>query len=124
MRRWFVLALIVLLPLRGWAGDAMAAQMLSQHLDAIKSVASAPVSMGASGHMDCMETAATGDSGAAQPMGADCPTCLQCQVCSSVALALSSAPQLPLPAAFAAPRSADIRFASAEAVRGFKPPIS
>jgi hypothetical protein len=126
MRRWFLFALIALLPLRGWVGEAMAGQMLAQQLVAIKSVAASPVSMGAAEHKDCMGhgMAAAGDSAAAQPQPADCPTCAHCQVCSSVALALPAPVALPPLAVSAPPGSAPMRFASADVARGFKPPIS
>lgn len=127
MRRWFVLVLIALLPLRGWVGEAMAGEMLAQHLAAPKIVASGQASMGADGHQDCMGHALPSDAGhpAASPQpGSDCPTCAQCQACSSVALALPPALSLPPVAPSVVPGEAPAHFASAEAARGLKPPIS
>lgn len=131
MRRWFILVLVALLPLRGWVGDAMAGQMLAQHLAATKTVASTPVSMGGGEHSDCMGHAASPAAPAADeavvadaPAGADCPTCAQCQACSSFALALPPAIALPPLAQAVVPGEAAARFASADPLPGLKPPIS
>jgi hypothetical protein len=127
MRRWFILALIVLLPLRGWVGEAMAGEMLAQHLLATKNVAANPVSMGAAEHKDCMghATQAAPDAQADSPQpGSGCPTCAQCQACSSFALALPPAITLPPLQAVAVPGQPASHFASADVARGFKPPIS
>lgn len=129
--------MIALLPLRGWVGDAMAGQMLQQQLSAINSEASYIDSTGGSGNLDgsmalhspdCeghmaastgMDTTkATGDVAAS-----DCATCPSCQVCHSFVLFIPL-PTLGLTAhPQAAPAALGEKFASAEAVRGFKPPI-
>ena len=132
MRRWFVLLLIALLPLRGWVGEAMAGEMLGQHVAAAASAqaqqaqAASPQAQAAS--HDCMghQAAASlgGEEEAPQSASGDCPTCASCQVCSSVVLATQAAP-LP-PAAFGntlVPRMGT-PFASAEPAPAFKPPIS
>lgn len=125
MRRWFVLLLIALLPLRGWVGEAMAGEMLGQHVAA----AAATQAQQAQAHShDCMGHQAAADLGGeqetVQSASGDCPTCASCQVCSSVVLSVDAA-RLPA-AAFGntlVPRMGT-RFASAEPAPAFKPPIS
>lgn len=124
MRRWFVLLLIALLPLRGWVGEAMAGEMLGQH------VAAATAKQVQAVLHDCMghEAAASNGSDASmqdtQSASGDCPTCASCQVCSTVVLSVDAA-RVPA-AAFGntlVPRMGT-RFASAEPAPAFKPPIS
>lgn len=134
MRRWFFVLLIMLLPLRGWIGDAMAVQMAlpGQH---------APVS-GAMQHAD-------GDSGPAHTHGssvalataddcgdhtgaqiaddamdaAHCEACAMCQTCHTVAMLLL--PEL-LAATLVSPISPSANmhiFASADRALLLKPPI-
>ena len=113
MRRWFVICLIVLLPWRAWAGDAMALVM------------TAPV--GAAVHCAelVLQTAETGH-GADTASTTDAPTPhAVCDSCNGPAL--SAAPGLavdsgPLPQAH--PRIAPVRFASALPRTGLKPPIA
>ena len=144
--RHFVLALmIVLLPLRGWAGDAMATQMASNAIAMESGAARAhEMSAGATFYSqkeyaeashavphavsDCHELPAaqpTGQGEAATAATSDhCGTCQACQACHTVALspsaptetASSTPPQLrPTHAA---------AFTSAAAALGQKPPIS
>jgi hypothetical protein len=142
MRRWFVLLLIALLPLRGWVGEALAAPMLAQHVAA--AAAHAQVHAQGEGHgaghahgthdahaamlHDCAghtpaHDAAAPQDGAAQDPG-DCGTCAACQVCSAVALAVPSASTLVAAFGLARPAQAEPLFASAEPSQGVKPPIS
>ena len=123
MRLWVLVLAIVLLPLRGWSGDAM---ML------------APVQSAAAGHaMHATPSADAHDMHAAHaPMDAGAThdstdslhaahtTCDTCQFCHSVAV--TAWPEVPMPAAAPAhgPIAGAMRFASAEAAQGFKPPIS
>jgi len=132
MRTLLLALMIVLLPIRGWLGDAMAVEMVRHSLPA----AAAAVSMASTAtEAHCHEAMEAGngmdmsmsghdshDDGGADHEG--CGTCTACQVCHTVALGgmplvdtVHSAPQAP-PAAHAA------RFASAEPVAGLKPPIS
>ena len=114
--------MIVLLPLRGWVGDAMAGQMLQQQL---AGVASASAQVGPSvAHEDCMGHAAPADEAATPASPADCPTCASCQVCSPVALAFDATMPRPLTLVAPVPASPLARFASAEPAPAFKPPIS
>jgi hypothetical protein len=120
MRRWLLIVMIVLLPLRGWIGEAMAGEMLQQHAPA---ATAAQLPAPTHGH-DCDEHR----DGMVQPQdaqpqaGGDCPTCASCQVCSAVALwppivAVSLA-RLEL----APPVGGEPAWTPAEPVLPFKPP--
>lgn len=132
MRRWFLLLVIVLLPLRGWAGASLMADMPMHGTGEAQAVAAAL-------HDDCMGHA---DAGLAAPAGAsghhggadapmsdapmpdDCATCAFCQVCSTVAILvpqMAVAASEPTPGSPAAPCA---HFLSADAQSVFKPPIS
>jgi hypothetical protein len=146
MRRWLLLVMVLLLPLRGWVGEAMAGQMLQQHGALISAAAGDPVRPAhASGHdhapdhahppghahaggdaqsHDCDHGPAAGDASGPASGHADCPTCASCQVCSSVAL--STMAWLPTPIAYSHPQpeAAQPSYASAEPALAFKPPRS
>lgn len=113
MRRWLVICLIVLLPWRAWAGDAMALVM------------TAPASAAVHCAELVLQTAETGH-GADTANTTDAPTPhAVCDSCNGPAL--SAAPGLavdsgPLPQAH--PRIAPVRFASALPRTGLKPPIA
>lgn len=115
--RVFVLALaILLLPLRGWLGDAMALDVappaVAAHAD------HAAHDMAGMDH----DHGATPAPAQAQP---DCQsTCGNCQLCHSVALTVWPALALLGEAPRQAPVFEPVAFASAEPARGFKPPIS
>jgi hypothetical protein len=116
MPRRLLLLLVAALLLRGWAGEAMAGQMLAQQLQA-----AATVQELAAHPADCPFAAeAAADADAASL--AAC-SCLQCDDCSlnalpAVRLALGE------PDAFAPPRAKALKFASAEPAPGLDPPIS
>jgi hypothetical protein len=139
MRRWLLLLMIMLLPVRGWVGDAMAGQMLQQRTHAAMAAGAKPAHHAPqrAAH-DCDEhrSAAVGTTSdvaadvglaaaAAKPSadaGGDCPTCASCQVCSSVALS-PSVPLSPGPGfSQAAPHTDAPSLASAEQAIAFKPP--
>ena len=130
--RVLVLALaILLLPLRGWLGDAMAVQSV-QPQQTISAEAEAGPAMHAMHDMtgmaemaDMARDPASHPPAAHAPANPDCKTtCTDCQLCHSVAMTVW--PELALLGA--APREAPsfrpVVFASAEPARGFKPPIS
>lgn len=128
--RLLVLALMIaLLPLRSWAGDAMAVELVAQQALAAGHASASPAALDDC-HPDHGHAADRGlghdTSACAQdgPAGTDCDTCTSCQICHSVALAAvlpqAVAPVLPA----VAPRSSQPRYASAEPAPGFKPPIS
>lgn len=130
MRLLLLILMIALMPLRGWAGEAMSVAMAAEQLmmvhetpsDIGKTNAAHPDCMGHSGH----ETTATGDSGDAEgdQVAGHCPTCSACQVCSSAALALQIRIPLLLAAPHGLPSVGGISYTSAEPAPGFKPPIS
>lgn len=134
MRRWLLVFLVLLLPVRGWVGEAMAGQMLQER------VAQVQMAQAHGGHQQLhhvdqahhdgsaagtphahhgLVASAPADTGSAH---GDCGTCAACQVCSSVALS-PSVPTIPA-GAFSQPRPQAIQrsFTSAEALHAFKPP--
>lgn len=132
--RVFVLALaILLLPLRGWLGDAMAMEMTQQQVVAAVTVVAHEAASAQDAHADHamhdmastadgMHTGHASHDPAAQP---DCQsTCTDCQLCHSVAMTVW--PEMPTTgeAPRATPSLAPVAFASAEPAPGFKPPIS
>lgn len=134
MRRWFFVLLILLLPLRGWVGDAMAIQMAlpGQHLPAAGAMPHADGDSGPAhtlarsvaqaaaddcgGHADAQQTGDAMDA-------THCEACAMCQSCHTVAVLQ---PQALLAAAQVSPLSpAPIMqaFASADRALFLKPPI-
>ena len=140
MRVLFAILLIALLPLRGWATDAMAVNMLGHAQNATKTIAIHAMFMGSdshkhvknamTAHAGCQEHAQDGNASDPTPNlhGATGHTqhgsCTACQTCSATPVALQpGVPPLPL-TLHSVPRYAGAAFASAEPARGFKPPIS
>jgi hypothetical protein len=114
MHRRLLLVLVAVLLLRGWAGEAMAGQMLAQQLQA------AAVAQQVAAHPpDCPFAAAANNEAEA----AVACSCLQCDDCSLNALVVPHLPHAE-PLAAAPLASKPLAFASAEPVRGLKPPIS
>lgn len=120
MHRWLLLVMIALLPLRGWVGSAMAGEMLEQRVAAV-----AAQGQQQPDH-DCMGHGASAPVPADEPtaMGADCPTCASCQVCSAVALAFAVQPPESSRYSQPPPDSPDRAHRSADRAQAFKPPIS
>jgi hypothetical protein len=133
MRRWLLILVVLLLPLRGWMGHAMAGQVpahapvgVHSHAPAVEHGARA-----AQGH-DCGDHAhasavapqqAQPAADTASPQAeADCPTCALCQACSSVALSPASACPAAMVFSHPRPHTAHAAFASAEPAHFFKPP--
>lgn len=121
MRRWFVLLMIVLLPVRGWAGDFMGIQM-AMAAGATPAAHEMPA--------DC-PMHASADMGVHHGDGGDAPAdegpgsnCSSCQLCTPVA----QLPTTPLPLAHAparsAPESVRAEFVSALLPPAVEPPIS
>ncbi len=152
MRTLLLALMIVLLPIRGWLGDAMAVEMARHAMPAIASAA-APVSESVAAGAHCHEaTMGAGDDMpgmasmtdmamdhvAAHDVADDrgnpqnhadtghqgCGTCTACQVCHTVALSGLPATAISHAAPQAPPAFHTARFASAEPVPGLKPPIS
>lgn len=130
MRRWFVLIMIALLPIRGWVGDVMAADMVTQRIATVQQVqvvAQPPADATADPHADCHGKAAAHKPAPAADAGTaatDCGSCTSCQVCHSVGMATVAGAAPLVPAPHATPSLRGLHFASAEPARGFKPPIS
>ena len=124
--------MLVLLPLRGWVGEAMAGQVAGhpagQRMAAAATMAHAEHAMDTghatapahAPHAGCAEQAHHDGCGAAQD--GDCGTCASCQACSSVAL--SPTVLLPVGSHFTQPRpeTVTVAYASVEPPLAFKPP--
>lgn len=148
MRRPFFIAMIFLLLLRGWVGDAMATGMAAGHLQqlslATEFVAAHDHGSMAEAHFDhkmasepaesMVHAAATPPDCAghasgqtSDPMTSEdghCAACAACQACNTALLSPVTASTASLAIPPALPRSPAARFASAVAALGQKPPIS
>ena len=140
MRRFLLILLIALLPIRGFAGGVMAVEMSTQALNAINLIAGHAYPSGDSGLFDgqaldqatpeCPGHAQAASGVAAhshdtQPTTDDhCKNCSVCQICNSLAIAGSVAiPAGLLPAQSPKP-AIGVSFASAALATSLKPPIS
>lgn len=126
MRRWLVLFLVLLLPLRGLVGEAMAGEMLAQAAQGHAPQTHAPQAHAAAHDCDhhgadhAGEAHAAASDAAATPV--DCPTCAACQVCSSVAVIPSAFAPASERLSQAPPPAVPLAFYSAEPSHAFKPP--
>lgn len=139
MRHLFLILMIALLPLRGWASDAMATAMVTAQVQHQQTAASTSAARAIEAEVQAHQYGETVVADAAQ-MAADCSghalgqdehaedahcdTCSACQACHTVAL---SPPTVEVTTAFnprTLPRAVVAQFASAEAALGQKPPIS
>ena len=133
MRRFFVILLIALLPLRSWAGDLMALSMSTQVLQAanVQLVASqrASADENCPGHTNAKNSEflqTSVDAGTSQAADGDehCKSCVSCQICHSVALVnVISVPHGALEGTLKETLLSS-RFASATLADCVKPPIS
>ncbi|MET3460074.1 hypothetical protein [Variovorax atrisoli] len=144
MRTLLLAIIIVLLPVRGWLGDAMAVEMVRHSLPAAMEAATV-ASAAAEAHChEAMDAdAGGGDMAMAMDMSAHgsshddggsgttshgdhqgCGTCVACQVCHTVALGGMPLVAIVHGAPQASPPGHAARFVSAEPVQGLKPPIS
>ena len=128
MRYLLVALMIVLLPLRGWAGNAMAVDMAAQQVLMAQASTASTAAMVAEAAMpaDCpMHLQAVADK-VDQTSGASthCHSCDTCQLC----LALASWAHMAWPAGAmsrpGAPLLAGTSFRSADTAASLKPPIS
>ena len=131
MRCLLVALMIVLLPVRGWVGNAMALDMAAQQVLMAQAVAPSPLAFNAESPMpaDCpMHAQATADAAgeASQTTGAGahCNGCNTCQLCLALASFTWIDPPTGVFTASAAPLLSGLRFSSAESVSNLKPPIS
>lgn len=128
MRHLLIALMIVLLPLRGWAGSAMAVDMAAQQVLMAQASAAGTAAMVAESAMpaDCPMHLQTVADNAEQttPASAHCHSCDTCQLC----LALASWTHTAWPAGAmnrpGAPLLAGNYFRSADTAASFKPPIS
>ena len=140
MRHLLLILMIALLPLRGWAGDAMAtgmaagqvAQLLQRQI-ATESIAAKAHAVSVTANFDHETTvpdavptmADCAGHGGEDVDASHCDTCSACQACHTVALSHSAAIALSTVfQAFSLPHSAADQFASADAALRQKPPIS
>ena len=117
MRTFFIALMIALLPLRGWAGDAMAEQMALPSLQ--------PAAQVGATHAHCAMHDTSADMTQAQDGSAQQhhDACTACQACHTLALeAVFSAMALPAPVHIMTPFLA-FAFASADHAPSVKPPI-
>jgi hypothetical protein len=128
MRYLLIALMIVLLPLRGWAGNAMAVDMAAQQVLVAQASAASAAAMVAESAMpaDCpMHLQAVADKAdQASPVNAHCSSCDTCQLC--LALATWTQPDWPAGAMSrpGAPLLAGTSFRSADSAASLKPPIS
>ncbi len=140
MRRLTLILMILLLPLRTWAGDFMAvqtaqAEMAVQRMVA-PSLAASAVDTKTYGEVDAASvdgrmkaavsdchghTPITSDAAAAQP---DCSACTTCQICHSVAMAILISELRARDVSLQVPTFGAPGFTSAECALSQKPPIS
>ena len=121
MRRWLLLVLVLLLPLRGWVGDAMAGQMLQQQAPVQIHEQAAAQDMVHDHDCDHHGTDEAQAQDPQRPSG-DCPKCPSCQACSSVALWTPSLTLALGRCRHSAPEAAQAACTSAEPALAFKPP--
>jgi hypothetical protein len=123
LKRCILIALmLVLLPLRGWAGNVMAVDMAAQQVMMAQSQTTDVVQMPADCAMTMQEPAQ-----AVKQAGTGSSHCYSCDTCE-LCLALATASQTNWPASNASKHNAalqtGIAFRSAESASSFKPPIS
>ncbi len=134
MRYLLVALMIVLLPVRGWVGNAMALDMAAQQVLMAQAVAPSPLAFNAESLMpaDCPMHAqapadaadAAGEASQTTGAGAHCNGCNTCQLCLALASFTWMDPPTGVFTASAAPLLTGLRFSSAESVSNLKPPIS
>ena len=120
MRRFFIVLMIVLLPLRSWAGDVMTLQMAVGQLASVVQTAS---KMAPDCHGQNAEPSSASSVNDSITDGR-CDTCGACQLCHSVALADFSFSELPSLTAPSLLSCDSTGFASAPRTLSLKPPIS
>lgn len=111
MNRLFIMLLIALLPLRGWAGDLMSVQMATSSLSPVAASAM-PV--------DC-PMLAKADPSSEAPSGTN--GCTSCDLCVPMAEAVGSIIEVVAVAADTSPPVGDVDFMSATSTPNLRPPI-
>lgn len=134
LRLLFVSLLVVLLPLRGWAGNAMAIDMVANITS--NSALSLEESIATAGQMpmpmlvpmpmpaDCAMHSQPSTDVVADDDAAHCTGCDTCGLC----LAVSNVAQVQWPTSHvlhhSSPSASDVRFSSAVKISDLRPPIS
>ena len=140
MRHFLLALLIALMPLRGWAGDAMAAQMAAvavvQQSPVVQADGAPADASGAQVHDHAVSDPASAQTAAPDCAGhtslqtssssdnSHCQTCVVCQACYLVALLLPAHVGGLAAIPTVVPQSAAPSFSSAERALRLKPPIS
>lgn len=125
MRHLFIALMIVLLPLRGWAGDAMATQMATHVTNpavSIEAGAARTHDIGAA--TDCAGHQVSKQADSPDSNSVNGETCQACQACHTVALASCTATVGTLLIAPSTQLVTATQFTSADTALGQKPPIS
>ena len=117
LRFLFVSLLVVMLPLRGWAGDVMAVDMAAATVSTVKVLnMGSPAAMPA----DC----AMHSSPVSADTEAHCNSCDTCELCLAVANLQAVAWSASQLIQHASPLMPDTRFSSTALATNRKPPIS
>ena len=125
MRYLVVVLMIVLLPLRGWAGDAMATQMATHVTNPAVSVeAGAALTHDMGSAADCAGHQANKQADSSDSKSANAETCQACQACHTLALSGNTAIDSVLFEAPSPPLVTAAQFTSADTALRQKPPIS
>ena len=114
MRCFVLLLMVLLLPLRGWVGDAMATGTLAAPLHAVHMAKAAAIS-------DTHSLVSPPKKACA---GCSTSKCSTCQLCHAMALQVESASALSISPRLSAPGFVALAFASTAPPARFKPPIS
>ena len=125
MRYLFVILMIALLPLRGWAGHVMAVDMAGQQIAAAQKASQEHAQNGSNAAMpaDCPMLVKAGADGDSTPSSTNC-SCDTCELCLAL---VSSKDTGLLEATFTPhtpPQAASAGFSSAHHAADLKPPIS
>lgn len=124
MRRFLLIFMIALLPLRGWASESMVVSMAVQQLAVAEKQAEGDVARPAECPMWGQATNPSSADISSQDISPLCKGCTTCQLC--MALVTGYAPTFGLSAQLphAERVVGSVSFTSAERATGFKPPIS
>ena len=123
MARFFILLLVVLLPLRGWTAERMVLQMQAGS-PAVAQAEALDHAMPPDCALHMHMAQAASPQGTPHAAGADHKSCQSCQLCMPLATLQADAPLALAAMPQALPRAHSSRFASADAALGVKPPIS
>lgn len=122
MRHIFLILLIVMLPLRGMVGDAMAVQMMMPGSPATDILENPPCKAIAIG--DNKQSAMPCQDVVAAESDADCDACVSCDVCHLSAFVSTFATASLAMTVEVKPASPEVQMVSAELILVVKPPVS